>query len=216
MSESEGVIKYRLEHRQSPLPDAIDTGPINGWRCLLFRLGLIGQKPERYEGLGYGNISQRLAPDGNGFLISGTQTGQLAYLAPKDFAVVTGASATLNSIQSLGPSMPSSEALTHAAIYALTPSAQAVIHVHCPEIWRQTRCLGLPFTAVEIAYGSVEMNLAVEGLFASGQLHHLPLFSMLGHQDGIVAFGDSLTSAAQTLLSQLARALAIEQNRAAG
>jgi hypothetical protein len=39
---------------------------------------------------------------------------------------------------------------------------------------------------------------------------------MLGHQDGIVAFGDALTTAAHTLLNQLASALAIEQSTNAG
>lgn len=216
MSELEGVIKYRLEHQQSPLPPAIDISQINRWRCLLFKLGLIGQQAEKYQGLGYGNISQRLAPGQNSFLISGTQTGHLAYLEPKHFAIVETASAKHNSIRSLGPSMPSSEALTHASIYALAPEAHAVIHVHCPEIWRHTCRLGLPCTPAEIAYGSREMTEAVEQLFASGQLNNLPLFSMLGHEDGIVAFGATLTTAAHTLLSQLASALAIEQSANAG
>lgn len=216
LSEREGVIKYRLEHKQNPLSPAIDIGPINGWRSLFFRLGIIGQKPEKYHGLGYGNISQRLAPGQNSFLISGTQTGHLAYLAPEHFAIVETASAKHNTIRSSGPSRPSSEALTHAGIYELAPSAQAVIHVHCPEIWRHTRPLGLPYTAADIAYGSIEMAEAVERLFGSGQLGRFPIFSMLGHEDGIVAFGDSLADAAQILLAQLAHALAIEQSPNAG
>ncbi|MCK9608118.1 MAG: class II aldolase/adducin family protein [Methylomonas sp.] len=216
MSELEGVIKYRLEHHQSELLPSIDIGPINGWRGLFFRLGIIGQKPEKYHGLGYGNISQRLTPGRNSFLISATQTGHLACLNREHFAIVETASAKLNTIRSRGPSRPSSEALTHASIYALAPEAQAVIHVHCPEIWRHTHRLDLPYTRAEIAYGSIEMTEAVEQLFNSGQLNNLPIFSMLGHEDGIVAFGDSLASAAQTLLIPLAHALAIEQSQNAG
>lgn len=216
MPELEGVIKYRLEHHQSPLPSAIDISHINGWRGLLFRLGVIGQKPEKYHGLGYGNISLRLSPSQNSFLISGTQTGHLAYLAPEHFAIVEAASAKHNTIHSHGPSMPSSEALTHAGIYASAPNVQAVIHVHCPEIWHRTCQLDLPYTRADIAYGSMEMAEAVEQLLSSGRLDNLPIFSMLGHEDGIVAFGDSLGSAAQTLLSQLANALAIEQSPNAG
>lgn len=216
MSDLEGVIKYRLEHHQGALSPLIDTAPINGWRSLFFRLGIIGQTPDKYHGLGYGNISQRLASGQNNFLISGTQTGHLACLQREHFAIVDVASAKLNFIRSHGPSRPSSEALTHGSIYDLAPEAQAVIHVHCPEIWRHTRLLDLPCTQADIAYGSQEMTEAVEQLFSSGQLKNLPIFSMLGHEDGIVAFGESLAEAAQTLLIQLANALAIEQSRDAG
>lgn len=216
MSEREGVIKYRLEHDPSTLSPSIDIGPINGWRSLFFRLGVIGQKPEKYHGLGYGNISQRLIPGQNSFLISGTQTGHLACLQRQHFAIVESASAKLNTIRSRGPSQPSSEALTHASIYALAPEAKAVIHVHCPEIWHNTRTLDLPCTEADIAYGSIEMTEAVEQLFSSGQLKSLPIFSMLGHEDGIVAFGESLAAAAQTLLTALARALAVELSQDAG
>lgn len=216
MSDREGVIKYSLEHQQSPLPESIDIRPINAWRSLLFRLGLIGQHPDRYHGLGYGNISERLTTNRHGFLITGTQTGHLASLDRAHFAMVESASAKHNSICSSGPSMPSSEALTHASVYSMLPSAQCVIHVHCPEIWRNTLALQLPHTGADIPYGSLEMAETVEQLFDSGQLNGRPIFSMLGHEDGIVAFADSLSRTAQIILEELANALTIEQNRPAG
>lgn len=216
MNEREGVIKYRLEHRDCDLPSEIDISEINGWRSLLFRLKLIGQIPEKYNGLGYGNISQRLQPDSSRFLISGTQTGHIENLQSKHFAIVESASPIHNTIRSSGPSKPSSEALTHASIYLHEPNVKAVIHIHCPELWHNTESLRLPHTRADIAYGSVEMAEAVEQLFISGQLKQLPLFSMLGHEDGIVAFGESLTNASIPLITQLAQALAIEQTTHAG
>lgn len=217
MEDREGVIKYRLDHRFGPLPDSIDIRPINAWRTLLFRLGLIGQHPDKYHGLGYGNMSERLTlADNRGFLITGTQTGDLPILNPAHFAIVKSASAKQNRIQSSGPSQPSSEALTHASVYELMPKARAVIHVHCPEIWRNTLALQLPHTAAEIAYGTLDMAESVVQLFHSGQLDEQPIFSMLGHEDGIVVFSDSLATAAQILLMHLADALAIEQTGLAG
>lgn len=112
--------------------------------------------------------------------------------------------------------MPSSEALTHASVYSFMPNAQAVIHVHCPEIWRNTLELQLAYTGADIPYGTLEMAETVEQLFHSGQLNDQPIFSMLGHEDGIVAFADSLTAAAQIILTQLAKALIIEQSQHAG
>ena len=210
MSEQEGVIKYRLDHHYCSLPAEIDIHEINAWRTILFRLQLIGRLPEKYDGLGFGNLSYRLTPKQNRFLISGTQTGHLANLQSTDFTVVDTASPVENTLCSHGPCQPSSEALTHASVYQHNADAMAVIHVHCPELWRDTHTLSIPHIGSHIAYGSVEMALAVERLLKSGQLETLPLFSMLGHEDGIVVYGDSLASAAQTLLKTLARAIAVE------
>ena len=210
MSEREGVIKYQLQHRMGTLPENLDLGELNAWRSLLFRLGLVGQQASRYQGLGFGNLSQRLESGAPRFLITGTQTGHLPQLSREDFAIVDHASPLDNHIESYGPVQPSSEALTHASVYQHDPLAQAVIHVHSPELWRQTLTLRLPHIGADIAYGSVAMAKAVEACLKSGQLQPLPLFSMLGHEDGIVAFGPSLASAANVLLTQLANALAIE------
>jgi len=216
MNELEGVIKYQLEHIIGELPNSIDFGQLNAWRSLLFDLKLIGRSDEKYQGLGYGNISQRLVRGQQAFLISGTQTGHLPRLNRQDFAIIEAASPRQNSIKSTGPSRPSSEALTHASVYLQDVQAQAVIHVHCPVIWRNTIHLHLPYTDADVDYGSVEMAEAVAHLFAIGRLKTLPLFSMLGHEDGIIAFGKNISSAAIVLITQLARAITIEQTIQAG
>lgn len=211
MAEQEGVIKYQLRHDDCALPATIDTAQLNAWRSLLYKLELIGQRADKYGGLGYGNISRRLNAGEQAFLITGTQTGQLPNLLAQHFAVVVAAEPLLNQLQSQGPSRPSSEALTHASVYRHQPAANAVIHVHSPVLWRHTKTLELPSIAEEIAYGTVAMANAVETLLKSGQLDRLSLFSMLGHEDGIVCFGRHLDEAATILLTQLARAIAIEQ-----
>ena len=212
MSEMEGVIKYHLNHQHKPLPANINLNRLNAWRSVLYRLQLIGQNPEQYDGLGYGNISQRLAVDSSAFVISGTQTGHLAQLSPKDYALIDSASVEQNQINSSGLTAPSSEALTHAGVYQQDASAQAVIHVHSPEIWRHTRALNLPHTKAEIAYGTIDMAQAVKALLRADQVSQLPLFTMLGHQDGVVAWGATLEQAAAVLIQQLANAIALEQS----
>jgi len=208
--DREGVIKYQLEHQFGALAADLDVREINAWRSVLYRLQLIGQSEDQYHGLGYGNLSQRLVPEQAAFLITGTQTGHLPRLDTGDFAIVEFASPRENLLRSCGPSQPSSEALTHASVYQHQPQAGAVIHVHCPELWRNTTRLRLPHTGAEIDYGSVAMSDAVAELFRSGQLQRLSLFSMLGHEDGIVAFGNNLASAAITLLTQLVEAIRVE------
>lgn len=211
MHESEGVIKYQIQHTTCNLPKAIDISQMNAWRSLLFDLKLIGQCAEKYAGLGYGNFSQRLMAESAEFLISGTQTGHLPKLNRTHFAIVETASLLQNTIKSYGPSQPSSEALTHASVYLQDSQVNAVIHVHCPVIWHCADRLSLPYTKADIAYGSVEMADAVGKLFSTGLFEDLPLFCMLGHEDGVVAFGYDVESAAVTLITQLARAMAIEE-----
>ena len=132
MQEQEGVIKYQLHHQQHALGANIDLQEINVWRTLLFQLKLIGQRADKYGGLAFGNISQRLIPGNNQFVISGSQTGQLTELNPEHYVLINNAESGTNTIDSSGLFPPSSEALTHASVYQHQPAIQVVIHVHSP------------------------------------------------------------------------------------
>jgi L-ribulose-5-phosphate 4-epimerase len=178
---------------------------------VMAKLNLIGQNPHRYNGYGFGNISQRLTTPDLQFMISGTQTGHLNVLKRQDYCLITQASPQVNTIISTGETKPSSEALTHASVYLQNPQIQAVIHVHCPEIWQHTQALSLAHTAVNVAYGTPEMANAVTQLFKSEGWRETAVFSMLGHEDGVIAFGDSLSQAGCALITQLSRAVAMEQ-----
>ena len=212
MKEQEGVIKYQLEHMQKPISEKFSFSEINAWRTVIFRLGLIGQDPERYDNLGFGNISQRLNPLSSQFIISGSQTGHIEQLSQDHYCLVVEAEPRKNRIQSCGLIKPSSESLTHASIYAQDCNIQAVTHVHSPEIWNNTAGLNLPHISADIPYGTVEMATAVEQLFQSGNLRQTSLFTMLGHEDGVVSFGGNMQEAAWELIKYLALAIEIEQH----
>jgi ribulose-5-phosphate 4-epimerase/fuculose-1-phosphate aldolase len=211
MKEQEGVIKYQLDHAQKPVGEPFSFREINAWRTVVYRLGLIGQDPRRYGGLGFGNISHRIDARSERFMISGSQTGHIEQLRPEHYCLIMHADSRNNRIESRGLHKPSSESLTHAGIYALDSAIQAVIHVHSPEIWNHAAALDLPDIAADISYGTVEMALAVERLFQSGGLQRTPLFTMRGHEDGVVAFGKTLAEAAGVLINMLALAIGIEQ-----
>ncbi len=208
MSETEGVIKYQLHHTHSPLPAQIALAELNAWRSMMFKLNLIGQNPQRYQGYGFGNISQRLNTENLQFIISGTQTGHLSVLSRHDYSLVTQAIPQHNTLFSSGETQPSSEALTHASVYLQKPDIQAVIHVHCPEIWQKTQALNLAHTAADVAYGTPEMAAAVTQLFKSENWQQSAVFTLLGHEDGVIAFGISLSQAACALITELAKAIA--------
>ena len=192
MKEQEGVIKYQLEHTQKPINEKFSFCEINAWRTIIFRLDLIGQDPERYENLGFGNISQRLDAKSRQFIITGSQTGHIEHLSPEHYCLVVKADPHKNRIESRGHHEPSSESLTHASIYAQDSGIKAVIHAHSPEIWGNTAALRLPRCLPTFAYGTVEMALAVEQLFQSGDVRQISLFTLLGHEDGVVSFGRNI------------------------
>jgi hypothetical protein len=212
MKEQEGVIKYQLKHTQKPINEKLSLSEINAWRTIIFRLDLIGQDPERYDNLGFGNISQRFNPQSSQFIISGSQTGHIEHLSPEHYCLVVKADPRKNRIESCGLYKPSSESLTHASIYTRDSNIQAVIHVHSPEIWNNTAALNLPHISADIPYGTVEMAIAVEQLFQSGNLQQTSLFTMLGHEDGVVSFGGNMREAAWALIKYLALAIGIEQH----
>lgn len=210
MAEQEGVIKYQLTFTETePLPEVLLTA-LQQWRLTLFQLGLIGQDPERYGGLGYGNISIR-HPSGEGFIISGTQTGGLAQLSSADYCYVSHCDPFANLILASGAIKPSSEALTHGAIYALDDKVQAVIHTHSPEIWQQSKAILLPETPADVPYGTPEMAQSVADLWQKGELSPAHIFVMAGHEDGVVSFGETLSDAGMTMLNnfQWARAFCL-------
>ncbi|BAO43774.1 class II aldolase/adducin family protein [Thiolapillus brandeum] len=205
---AEGVIKFHLEHTQAPALSGEETSMLRGWFRLLRRLDLLGRHPDRYLGYAYGNISQR---HGDGFIISGTQTSGRDSLDADHFARVTGFDINANRLQSQGPCPPSSEAMTHGAVYQALPEAGAVFHVHSPDIWRQAKTLGLPETDAAIEYGTPEMAEAVIALLRDNPAR---VFSMGGHEDGIVAWGSTPENAGLSLVQVLAKALQLSINPA--
>jgi len=205
MAQTEGVIKYRLEFTQTSPPSGEELRELMAWRRMLYRLGLIGQDPSRYEGFGYGNISQRCEDEPGAFFISGTQTGGIAELSPGHYCRVVGSDPLGNHLLAQGAIQPSSEALTHGVLYRLDPSIRVVMHVHSPELWRNAAALGIPQTGASVPYGTPEMAREVARLYESAT-EAGKVLSMAGHQDGLVSFGATAQEAGLVLVGLLARA----------
>ena len=210
MSDVEGIIKYCLNHTQQAINLNFSIHSLNAWRTVLFKLGLIGQDSDRYDGLGFGNISQRLDNISHQFVITGSQTGMFDSITRQQMALVLEADIQQNYLRSIGFYQPSSESLTHASLCQLDMNINAVIHVHSPTIWRHTKILQLPHISAEIPYGTVQMANEVKRLYHSGLLDETSLFTMLGHEDGVVAFGETLEAAALKVIRYLALSLQFE------
>ena len=191
----EGVIKYSCEFipSESVAPEKISS--LMQWRDFLHALGLIGA----YEnGIGFGNISIRIA-NSMQFIISGTQTGHIAKLAPEYYTIVTNFEIEKNHLTCCGPIRASSESLTHAAIYSQQPHINAIIHVHHPQLWQNL--LGrVPTTHPDVPYGTPEMAKEIFRLLAEENLSKQKILVMSGHQDGCLTFGKDLNEAGKILI----------------
>ena len=196
----EGYIKYQCEWELAPpLPYEL-LSELNRWRSHMYDLRLIGYYP--HLGVGYGNISYRCPGQYGHFIISGTQTGHIGRLTDMQYTAISGYDIDANSLHCKGPVKASSESLTHAAVYELSTRYQAVIHIHHFDMWKAL--LGkIPTTAEEVPYGTPEMAGEVARLYRESDLAVKRIFAMAGHEEGIIAFGESLEAAADVIIDHL-------------
>jgi L-ribulose-5-phosphate 4-epimerase len=193
-----GYVQFRCEWERGGPPAAAVVAELVRWRDRLYRLGLIGVYP---DGIGYGNLSARLA--GEAFVISGTATGRLEAVGPEHFTEVVDYDIAANRLRCRGPVEASSESLSHAAVYRADPAAGAVVHVHHPGLWERLRG-SAPTTDPAAEAGTPGMAWAIEELLRRFGVRRYGLFVMGGHRDGLVAFGPTPDAAGEHLVAALA------------
>ncbi|RMG41478.1 MAG: HAD family hydrolase [Methanobacteriota archaeon] len=202
LKPKDGVIKYGLIYRQKTisLPEPLVQQTI-AVRDKLWEMGLIGRYPDthpEFAGLGYGNVSLRFSQD-NQFIVTGSQTGYLPKLDADHVALVTDFDIDANEMVSKGPIKPSSESLTHAAIYEISPETQCVIHIHNNAMWRAYKELKTLVTPKGVEYGTPQMARAVQDAFRKAEGNPVAVI-MLGHEDGIITWGRSSEEALKVIL----------------
>ncbi|RRS30974.1 MAG: hypothetical protein P794_04985 [Epsilonproteobacteria bacterium (ex Lamellibrachia satsuma)] len=193
---TEGVIKYSIEHQYADAPFFSGYEELEGLRRRLFALGLIGEK----NGIGYGNLSMR-DDDTDTFFITATQTGKMAALSPDYYTFVSAYDFSTFKVNSQGKYEPSSEALSHAMIYATDERIKAVIHVHSPVLWKFMKSKGYLSTAAE--YGTAEMVEEIATLYDTLEPLINNAFVMRGHEEGIITFGKDIEEAELVLYTIL-------------
>jgi L-ribulose-5-phosphate 4-epimerase len=170
---------------------------LNAYRRRLLPLGLIGIDS---NGIGFGNLSIRDGATDN-FYVTGSATGGIPELTLADCAKVVAYDFERNWLQYEGSTIPSSESLTHAAIYQSDPKARAVIHCHDPILWA-TLLDRVPMTSPDAAYGTPELAYEIIRLFNIGDVRNRNIFVMAGHKNGVVTFGKDLEDAFAVLMRE--------------
>lgn len=195
----EGYIKYESHWTPGPATHVTAARELDLWRRPLYEARLIGEYQE--QGIGYGNISVARGSGGL-FLISGTQTGHLPVTDESHYSLVTDCDIRANTVRCSGPAQASSEAMTHASIYALGDAIGAVVHAHSADLWQ--RHLGkLPTTDPEIAYGTPDMARDLDRLYRMEGLREAGVAVLAGHDEGLISFGTTIEEAATRMLDLL-------------
>lgn len=194
---TEGYIKFRCDWKQEEIqiPEELFR-KLEVARSRLYELELIGMNP---DGIGFGNISVRTDKQ-KSFFITGSATGQHPRLNPEHYALVSGYSFKLNSVSCLGLTKASAESLTHAAVYESLPEVGAVVHVHCFWMWKKLLNI-YPTTSADVEYGTPEMAYAVKEVAGKTTSHFEKIIIMGGHQEGILAFANTLEEAVTAIIN---------------
>lgn len=206
----EGVIKFSY----SLFPAKMPLKRISGLmicRDKLYKEGLIGiYRTGPMKGIGYGNASIRATYKGKkGFFITGSQTGSIEKLPAEKYCFIEYFSIAKNHVKAFGSVAPSSESITHSAIYSINPHIGAVVHTHSKEIFEKAGKLGLKFTSKKSSYGSVELALELKAAIYKMGSPDFGAVVTLGHEEGVFVWHKTIEEASNLCLELLKKAKSI-------
>jgi L-ribulose-5-phosphate 4-epimerase len=190
-------VKFTHERGRSAITPFDRFAELNACRGKLLELRLIGVDS---NGTSFGNLSIRNGATRN-FYITGSATGGLPELTLADCTEVVAYDFERNWVRYEGSTVPSSESLTHAAIYNSNAMASAVIHCHDSTLW--TAILNqAPTSSKAVGYGTPEMAYEIMRLFKISDVQSRKILVMAGHEGGIVTFGRDLEEAFSVLIHE--------------
>jgi L-ribulose-5-phosphate 4-epimerase len=193
----EGYIKFTVHLTEMDVLMPRNLPELNAVRTELYEQGMIGILP---EGIGFGNVSLR-EPGATCFFISGTATGGKRILDPTDYCRADHCSALRNEVFCSGHIRASSETLSHDAVYQANPAIECVIHIHHNAFFHKLLAdARIPATSPQAAFGTPEMATDI-GAIIKARKDPSGLLVMTGHQDGIIAWGSTVSEAYEVLIN---------------
>jgi ribulose-5-phosphate 4-epimerase/fuculose-1-phosphate aldolase len=190
-------IKFSCERVAAEITSFGGLAELNVHRRKLLDLSLIGVDP---NGVRFGNLSVRDRATEN-FYITGSATGGIHELTVANCAKVVAFDFERNRVRYEGSALPSSESLTHAAIYESDATAGAIIHCHNSELWGAL-LNEAPTTSKTAEYGTPEMANEIMRLVTRSDVQSRKIVVMAGHEGGILTFGKDLEQAFAVLMRE--------------
>jgi L-ribulose-5-phosphate 4-epimerase len=193
-------VKFTCECATAEITSFGRLAELNAYRAKLLDLGLIGVDS---NGVGFGNLSVRDDATDN-FFITGSATGGMLELTLAECAKVVACDFDKNWVRYEGSAKPSSESLTHAAIYESDAKAGAIIHCH-DLAWWESLLNQAPTTSKAAEYGTPELAYEIMRLFKCTDVQSRKIVLMAGHEGGIVTFGNNLEEAFAVVMGERTR-----------
>jgi L-ribulose-5-phosphate 4-epimerase len=190
-------IKFTCERTAAEIAPFEGFVEFNAYRRKLLQLRLIGADS---NGVGFGNLSTRDDATNN-FYITGSATGGIPELTLADCVKVVAYDFEKNMLRYEGSAIPSSESLTHAAVYESDAKVGAVIHCHDSKLWAALLNQA-PISSKAVDYGTPEMAYEIARLFKMTDVRTGKVLVMAGHEGGILAFGRNLEEAFGILMRE--------------
>lgn len=201
-------VKFTYQRARLDIAPFGGFAELNACRRKLLEQRLIGVDA---KGIGFGNLSIRDGVSRN-FYITGSATGGLPELTPTDCVRVVACDFARNCLRYEGAAIPSSESLTHAAIYKSDPSTSAVIHCHDSVLWRALLDR-VPTTSRAVAYGTPEMVYEIMRLFEETDVRSRKILVMAGHEGGIVTLGQNFEEACDVVMRETKGIISLHEDR---
>ncbi|MGE5800296.1 MAG: class II aldolase/adducin family protein [Syntrophaceae bacterium] len=182
--EIHGGVKFRTEFRSAAAPADARLEELKAW-CVEFHKRNFAPP---YGEFSQGNLSFRIRPGEDAFVISGSQVGWKDRLTDDKFVTVQHCDLENGIVYADGTRDPSSESMLHFAIYHARKDVQAVFHGHSREILLCVNKLNLPETREKAPYGSMELVQSVMEVLGDANF-------ILIRKHGFISLGGSMKEA---------------------
>ncbi len=179
-------VKFATEFLSTAVPADIRLEELKTWCAEFHRRNFAPP----YGEFSQGNLSFRLRPGENTFVISGSQVGWKDSLTDDRFVTVHRCDLERGMVYASGTRDPSSESMFHFAIYRERNDVHAVFHGHSREILKCVNKLHLPETREKAPYGSIELVRSVMEVLGDADF-------ILIRKHGFVSLGATMKEAGE-------------------
>lgn len=195
---NDGVIKFKFNLKMSSPVNEEHFLELEKWRSIFHKMGLIGEY--KTTKVGFGNLSKRLLPGEDQFIITGAGTGVYPHLSGMQYTKVTKCVLSKLSIEAIGPIAPDSESLTHFAIYSKNSHIHFIFHIHNIQLWNYMLKHDLEQTAQDINHHGLDFQQAATDCIQGKKTGILAIADLEG---GIIAYADTAENAGKIILETL-------------
>jgi ribulose-5-phosphate 4-epimerase/fuculose-1-phosphate aldolase len=179
-------VKFATEFLSAAVPADARLEELKTW-CAEFHRRNFAPPYGEYS---QGNLSFRIRPGEDAFIISGSQVGWKDSLSDDKFVMVHRCDMEKGIVYASGTRDPSSESMFHFSIYRARKDVQAVFHGHSREILKCVNKLNIPETREKASYGSLELVRSIMEVLGDSNF-------VLIRKHGFISLGSTMKEAGE-------------------